>query len=100
MIDTGNRELRKLARDYYSGELSYASYRRARTQLLDRVTAITNAADCTRSTTRQAVKTARATQSPGGKSACSWCLRAPVRVLIVALVAVILVIWVIWAMTS
>ena len=97
MIDTGNRELRKLARDYYSGELSYASYRQARTQLLDRVTAVTNAADCTQSTTWQAIKPARATQSPGNKSECSWCLRGTVWVLIVALIALILMIW---AMTS
>ena len=100
MRDTGNKELRKLARDYYNGDLSYESYRSARTQLLDRVTAITNAADCTRSTTRQAVKPARAAQSPGNKFECSRCLRGPVWVLIVALVAVILLIWVIWAMTS
>ena len=93
MSDTGHRELRKLARDYYSGELSYASYRRARTQLLDRVTAITGDVDYTRSTTRQAKKTARATQSPGNKSECSWYLRGTVWVLIVALIAVILMIW-------
>ena len=97
MSDTGNRDLRKLARDYYNGDLSYASYRRARTQLLDRVTVQTNAADCTRSTTRQAVKPTRAGQSLDNKAERSWYLSGPVWVLIVALIAVILMIW---AMTS
>ena len=93
MRDTGNRDLRKLARDYYRGELSYVLYRRARTQLLDRVTAVTNDADCTMSTTRQVIKPARASQSLDKKSERSWYLRGAVWVLVVALITVILMVW-------
>ena len=38
MNDDNNAELHELAHRYYLGELSYASYRNSRTQLLDRLT--------------------------------------------------------------
>lgn len=97
MKDTGNRDLRKLASDYYSGELSYASYRRARTQLLDRITDMTDDADRTRSMAQRVNKPGIAGQSTAHKSERSWYLSGLVWVLIVALIAVILMIW---AMTS
>ena len=38
MSDDGTKDLHRLARRYYIGELSYESYRSERTQLLDRLT--------------------------------------------------------------
>ena len=93
MKDTGNRDLRKLAHDYYRGELGYDSYRRARTQLLDRITAVTGDAGSTRSITRQANKPGVTGQSPVHKAGRSRFLRAIVWVIIVALLIIFLIVW-------
>ena len=96
MRDTGNKELRKLARDYYNGDLSYESYRSARTQLLDRITTATGDDDCTRSATRQAnIRDSAGGQSLEHHSERSWYLRGAIWMLIVVLIAIILMVWII-----
>jgi hypothetical protein len=96
MRDTGNKELRKLARDYYNGDLSYESYRSVRTQLLDRITTATGDDDCTRSAARQANTRGRAGgQSLEHYSERSWYLRGAIWMLIVVLIAIILMAWII-----
>jgi hypothetical protein len=94
MRDTGNTDLRKLVHDYYDGELSYSSYRQARTELLDRITAVTGDAGCTRSTTRGTDKSSVAGQSPGHKTGTFRILRGIVWLLIAVLIVVLLV-WVV-----
>lgn len=94
MRDTGNKDLRKLARDYYMGDLSYESYRSARTQLLDRITAVAGADDYTGSTTRQANIRGKAGQSLEHHSERSWYLRGTIWMLIVVLIAIILMVWI------
>ena len=86
----GSRRLHELAHDYYTGELNYESYRRARTQLLDRITAVTGDDDCTRSATRQANKPGVAGSLLSHKSERSWYLRGTVWILIVVLSAITL----------
>ena len=95
MRDTGNKELRKLARDYYNGDLSYVSYRSARTQLLDRITTATGDDGCTRSVTRQANTQDRAgAQSLEHRAKRSWYLRGTIWMLIVVFIAVIFLVWI------
>ena len=93
MKDTGDRNLRKLANDYYRGELSYASYRRARTQLLDTLTDVTEDADCTRPIAQQ-VKTGIAGQSAAHKPERSWLLWGSMGLLVAALIVILLIVWV------
>lgn len=97
MKDTGDRDLRKLANDYYRGELSYASYRRARTQLLDRITEVTEVtedADRTRPIAQQVKKSGIAGQSAAHKPERSWLLWGSMGLLVVALIVILLIVWV------
>lgn len=94
MKDTGDRNLRKLANDYYRGELSYASYRRARTQLLDTLTDVTEDADCTRPIAQQVKKPGIAGQSAAHKPERSWLLWGSIGLLVAALIVILLIVWV------
>jgi hypothetical protein len=93
MRHTGNTDLRKLVHDYYNGELSYASYRRARTQLLDRITGKSDGAECTRSTIRPVNRPGMAGQSAGQKPWRSRLLRSILLLLLVSLFAIMLLVW-------
>jgi hypothetical protein len=93
MSDTGNTDLRKLAHEYYRGELSYASYRQARTRLLDRITAVPDDDDGTVSVARQANKPDMAGKSPGYNPERSRLLQGAILLLIVAMITAILLVW-------
>ena len=88
MSDDGTKDLHQLARRYYTGELSYESYRSERTQLLDRLTGQAGDDDTDLSVTQLMSDKTRMMQAPSSRR------RSMIWVLIVVLIATVALIWV------